>query len=573
MPDLLQSLHKHDIGYLRITASLWGVELTAPETEAAARQLAGALLDPELVGEIVDSLPAEARSALEALAGMGGKMPWAAFTRQFGKIRDAGPGRRDREQVYLNPSSAAEVLFYRALVARAFFDTPTGLQEFAYLPDDLLPIIHHGEHREHGEKSKIGSVDSVPSVVKKVPLGRLATPKERDHPLPASDRLLDDATALLAALRMNIVPPETGVPVDVVSGLLRAAGILAGNEPHAEQVKSFLETPRPQALSMLADAWRSSETFNELRLIPGLVCEGEWKNAPFAARHYLLGLLEAVPEGKWWSLPAFIRAVKEKFPDFQRPAGDYDSWFIKRVADGVYLRGFSSWDEVDGALIHYLITGPLFWLGKVDLASAEEGGNVTAFRIKEKRITSNESARLTVASNGRITVPRLVPRVTRYLIARFCEWNDDGRVAAGSRYIPSGLLDQRRIETLYDEYHYRVTTTSLNRAGAQGLKVGQLLSLLAKNAAAEIPPAFVKALKRWEVNGTEARIAVRTVLRVSRPEVLEELRKSKAGRFLGESLGPVTVVVKPGAQSKVLAALAELGLLAEDATEIDQEEN
>jgi hypothetical protein len=44
---------------------------------------------------------------------------------------------------------------------------------------------------------------------------------------------------------------------------------------------------------------------------------------------------------------------------------------------------------------------------------------------------------------------------------------------------------------------------------------------------------------------------------------LEELRKSKAARFLGETLGPVSVVVKPGAQTKVLSALAELGLLAE----------
>jgi hypothetical protein len=96
------------------------------------------------------------------------------------------------------------------------------------------------------------------------------------------------------------------------------------------------------------------------------------------------------------------------------------------------------------------------------------------------------------------------------------------------------------------------------------LKVNQLLSLLAKNAASEIPPAFIKALKRWELNGAEARVEVQTVLRVSRPEVLEELRESKAGRFLGESLGPITVIVKPGAQSKVLASLVELGLLAED---------
>ncbi len=38
---------------------------------------------------------------------------------------------------------------------------------------------------------------------------------------------------------------------------------------------------------------------------------------------------------------------------------------------------------------------------------------------------------------------------------------------------------------------------------------------------------------------------------------------SKAGRFLGEILGPVTVVVKSGAESKIIAALVEMGLLAE----------
>jgi hypothetical protein len=88
--------------------------------------------------------------------------------------------------------------------------------------------------------------------------------------------------------------------------------------------------------------------------------------------------------------------------------------------------------------------------------------------------------------------------------------------------------------------------------------------LLAKYTSAGIPPVLVKALKRWEGNGTEARVQTQVVLRVSRQEVLEELRKSKAARFLGEMLGPTTVVIKDGAQSKVLAALAELGLLAEE---------
>jgi len=70
-------------------------------------------------------------------------------------------------------------------------------------------------------------------------------------------------------------------------------------------------------------------------------------------------------------------------------------------------------------------------------------------------------------------------------------------------------------------------------------------------------------LQRWEQNGTEARVENLVVLKVSRPEVLSELRASKAGRFLGEILGPTTVVIQPGAQVRVTAALAELGILAE----------
>ncbi|MGB8214308.1 MAG: hypothetical protein WCE68_12190 [Anaerolineales bacterium] len=549
MPNLLQSLQARDLGHLRIVAGLWGVELVSAENDAALKELSAALLNPELVEEMADALSADTRLALDGLLEAGGRMPWAAFVRQFGELREAGPGRRDREQIYLDPISAAETLFYRAFLARAFFDTPNGAQEFAYIPEDLAKLIKPAGHKAHqGNVLEPGNSPGrdTPAAVKNYePLGRLAMPKEREHPLPATDRLLDDATTFLAALRLGIEPPEMQTPAGVVKEFLQAAGIMSGDTARPEQVKSFLEMSRLQALDRLTKAWQESDTFNELRLVPGLACEGEWTNQPHATRAFLFRLLEALPEGKWWSLPAFIRAIKDKYPDFQRPAGDYDAWFIKRLTDGTYLRGFERWDEVDGALIRYLITGPMFWLGVVELATAEENGSVTAFRVNEKPVTGNEKGKLVVSSNGRISVPRLVPRVTRYLLSRFCEWD----------------------EPKPEEYRYRVTTGSLKKAGKQGLKVGQLLSLLAKNTASELPPAFIRALKRWELNGTEARVETQTILRVSRPEVLEELRRSKAGRFLGEPLGPVTVIVKPGAQAKVLAALAELGLLAESSTD------
>lgn len=90
-----------------------------------------------------------------------------------------------------------------------------------------------------------------------------------------------------------------------------------------------------------------------------------------------------------------------------------------------------------------------------------------------------------------------------------------------------------------------------------------MLALLVRHTDNKVPPSLVKALKRWEVNGTEARVQTQVILKVSRPEVLEEMRKSRAARFLGEMLSPTTAVVKGGAIQKVMEALAELGLLAE----------
>jgi hypothetical protein len=564
MPDLFTSLQKHDLGHLHIVAELWGIELDSDETEAAAKELCASLLDPVLLTEILEALNPEAQTALEALLAKSGRIPWAEFTRRFGDVREMGAGKRDREKPHLNPDSTAEILFYRALLARAFFNTPNGLQEFAFIPDDLLSLMEHNPSWPGQEKSEEESkFDSAPSLappatvrvprvdgadiadlaVNTEPLGRPASPGEKAHPTPANDLLLDDATTLLAALRLGIEVPEMQIPVQVIEQFLKSAKIILESGPKPEKVKTFLEAPRKEALQTLADAWLESETFNELRQLSGLVFEGEWKNQSAVTREFLLNLLDAIPEGKWWSLPAFIRDVKAKYPDFQRPAGDYDSWFIKRESDGKYLRGFAYWDQVDGALIRYFIAKILFWLGQVELAAPEEEAEPTVFRIIIEKVKArNEDGKIVARSNGRIAVPRFAPRAVRYQVARFCEWDD-----------PKG-----------GTYQYRITPASLKRAGQQGLKVEHLLALLAKHAAGGIPPVLVKALKRWDANGTEARVQTQVVLRVSRPEVLEEMRKSKAARFLGEMLGPTTVVIKNGTQSKVLAALAELGLLAEE---------
>ncbi len=550
MPDLIKSLHQYDLGFLRIVAQLWGVELEGGDVRQAAPNLASALRDPELVAEVIEALPSQASAALQDLLKNDGRLTWVRFARRYGEVREMGPGRRDREKPYQQPVSPAEALWYRALVARSFFDSPSGPEEFAYIPDDLIPHL---------------PFKARPAVR---PLGRAASAAEVARPLLVDDRILDHACTLLAALRID-QPEEIYAPqgsffaegaagiepfplsTQALKALLAAAGLLTeAGAPESEPARRFLEAGRGEALAMLAHAWLDSPDFDELNLVPGLLLEGEWEHEPLRARRAVLRFLESIPKGKWWRLTAFVQAVHTLEPDFQRPAGDYDSWFIRSEETGEYLRGFENWEAVDGALLRYVIAGPMHWLGLIDLAGPAGTGAVAAFRTSrwwgdliEGRPppAAPEGDRPVVArSDARLSVPRLAPRAARYQIARFGRW------------------EKPEAET----YTYTLTPASLARARDAGLQPGHLLGLLGHYAQA-VPPSLVKALENWSEKGVQAKVGDLLVLRVSSPQILQDLRATRAARFLGDPLGPTAVIVKPGAWNKVLAALAEMGYLGE----------
>ncbi len=547
MPDLIQSLQGRDLGHLRIVADMWGVKLNAKEARGALKSLSAGLLDPSTVEELLEILPAEARAGLDDLIAHQGRLPWKIYTRRYGEVREMGPGKRDRERPYLNPSSAAEALWYRALVGRAFFDTPSGPEEFAYVPDDLLALLPAPES---------GAL---------VVMGRPAWPAEKSRPQLAQDSILDHACTLLAALRMGL--PEESLqtvtgdwiePYPVfLRALLSAAGVLdETGSPQPEPARAFLEAPRAEAFLQLFQSYLRSPSLNELTMLPGLSKEGEWQNDPLRTRQAMMGFLSTVPANTWWCLAAFVEVIRRSHPDFQRPAGDYDSWYIREDRSGEFLRGFENWDAVDGALIRFTLCGPLHWLGILDLAfpelSSASAGTEPASAFRASRWAADllagevpqglpdESEMILVTSDARLHVPRLALRRIRYQVARFCQW--EGEKA--------------------DIYQYRLTPASLERARSQNLQVSHLIALLRRHTSA-LPPSLVAALERWERYGSQARMEQMTILRLSSPDLLQTLRSSKAARFLGDPLGPTVVEVNPGAWKKVLAILAEMGYLGE----------
>ncbi len=568
MPDLRRILLDYELDLLKALADLWGLELTALSQKDAAEELITLMRDPARVAEIVDGLPAEAQTALRALRR--DRQPLAQFTRQHGALRQMGAARREREQPWRTDPSPVETLWYRGLLATAFVDDGRGLEEFVFIPSDLIPLLP----------------ESLASISAASPPGRPTPPSAvtRSGPLSATDAA-DEVTTLLAYLQINSVnlyedrlsasarasvTPFLRQPaaLDFFTYLVGALGLAEGSpfKPAANTARPFLEAERPKQIQRLAEAWRGSRAWNDLKQLPGLLFEGPaWHNEPSAARTAILDWLAQVPPGEWWSLDSFVEAIKERQPDFQRRGGDYESWYIRDAASGDYLRGFVNWERVDGALIRWLIENPLSWLGLIEISTTantelteknKEKDSVLSVNsvVKAFRVTPQGNAFLgksewpaatppmpvLASADGLLRVPLATSRYVRFQTARIADW------------LP---LEE-------DHYAYRLMPASLERAGQRGITIRRISAFLREATRGDVPPALLGALQRWERAGTEAALDDVIVLKLKSDELLETLSATPALRpYLGERLGPAMIAVRREAVEALRAALAEVGIL------------
>src|SRR5574339_668983 len=137
MHTLSQALQEHELIVLRVIGEWWDLDLTGSGKAACVKELAAALSELNLPEE-VGYLPPEEANGIQALVQAGGRMPVAAFARDFGDVRLMGPGRLEREEPWFDPANAAEALWYRGFLYRAFDETAEGVIEFYYLPDELM---------------------------------------------------------------------------------------------------------------------------------------------------------------------------------------------------------------------------------------------------------------------------------------------------------------------------------------------------------------------------------------------------------------------------------------------------
>ncbi len=559
MLPLYQTLRNADPALLTVLTSVWKVG----KSEDPAAALADAMLDPDRANAMWESLADAHRQALQTLLGGGGKMPVPMFTRLFGQIRKLGANQIEREKPLQNPAGPAEALYYRGLVATAFEMGNTGGLEVAYVPDDLIAVLP--THR-----TAYDNLEAETETLAAMDAGAVSEVR------PADTSIVDDMTTLLAYCQLSapeldgetlseehreilsehlLTPGEERMAFLLM--LAFSADLLDIHEGRAlvrrADARRWLAATRVEQVHGLVVAWGESTLYRELWHIPSLQTPErggslDSYDATIARRAVTAMIASMVSPTEWWNLGEFIDTVKETEPDFQRPAGDYDSWYIQDL-DGDYLRGFESWNAVEGALITFMVYGPLHWLGLLDVSTG--AARLTAYGraalgLAEWPDVPEPAEAIQIDEGGMLLIGRRVSRIDRFQAARFTTWGEPAEPAAGTPY--SYLLDSRGMEL----------------AESQGIEPGHINTFLARVLDDGVPPRVQRLLESWqsaEAESATATLETLQVLRTTSQETLDRLLEDpNVRRFTGARLGPTAVVIRTDDAEALRAALLEKGL-------------
>lgn len=548
MRTLRQCLIDTELAHLRVIARLWGLQIKAKRPLEIAAELSGMLADPEVAADAWDALPEHERVAVKALLDAGGAMPTAAFTRRFGKIRPMGPGRLEREAPWRDPVSPAEGLWYRGLIYEGFAGEAQETYGVFFIPAELLTAL---PVQAEGAVARIRLEPATPPA----------------HHCVGGDLLLDDVTTVLGFVHNeNVRPVADAVAAWPTETRERLVSRLRDPDPErlhfilhaidhldwarigddgrlrlvAEPVTDWLQKPSAAAL---IDAWRQLWNWDELWRLTDLQTDdtGSWHRDPTPARDALLRHLDALVPTEWVRIADFVGAIKAVDPDFQRPDGDYEAWYVRDPASGAYLTGFESWDRVEGALLCALLNGPARWLGLVELGAYGEGEASTVFRPRAGATTAPTAGSISLVNADMTVTLAAVRRFERFQLAR--------------------VADLVRVD---DPYVYRLTPASLQRARQKRIGIDRVLGFLGDLSDAPLPEAVRSSLARWAERGTEAWLERTLLLRVADEAVMGQILASpNTNRHIARILGPTTAAVAEKDWPDLVRALAELGMLAE----------
>jgi len=563
MKTLRESLDEHPLVMLQAIAEGHGLSVPVPAKEALAEYLTLTLARRETIERAWAKLSPLERDALLKIVAEGGRGKAYLLQREFGEIRRFGPGSLVRNKPWLAPASPLERLWYLGLVQRAFDVLGDYRGEILFIPPEIMQHLPRAEAvRPTFALEEVAAPANVADAGRAIVWDTFALISflRREDGCAAPGGYL--AIADWKHVNAHFVVPEDlsrrrherEVPrLHFLHHLAQRAGLVKLENERLEpgpNVLGWLKSAPVERQRFLFHIWRDDKSWNELWHVESLRCEETgWRNDPVLARRKIVEHLGKCRVETWLSLAGFIAAVKQADPEFQRPDGDYDRWHIRDAATNDYLKGFKSWDAVEGALIAHLIGKPLHWLGIVAIGRAAPAGPVTAFRITRRGAAclglalleevEPEPARMAVQGDFEVLVPEDAALIDRYHLERIAHLKRWDRVST-----------------------YVITRESVQRALRGGSEIERIVAFLERVSGKPLPANVAYTLREWGAKFGEVVLRRAELLQTRDEQLLQELQaQPELAAYLDEILAPTLVLVKPGQLAVLLERLEGLGYM------------
>ncbi|RMF33652.1 MAG: hypothetical protein D6759_06675 [Chloroflexi bacterium] len=409
------------------------------------------------------------------------------------------------------------------------------------------------------------------------------------------------ANSLLTPIKLEKKQGERDVPYLLfLRRLLMSLNLLTlrgRKDLIANDASHFLAADPAQRVRRSFEAWLDGDFWNELydQPLPHVSITTGGGALPYPtpkpiveARRQVVRFLQKLSKPSaqdWVALSNLIEAIRVEAYEFLLPrnyrarsSSYYYSYYYygplyktpyaaHRNPLGWTFQGVTSeeegWDLVEAPFIANVITGPLHWLGLVDLGYGDAGQDPVAYRLTPLgawllglgppvEIPTEKQGRIIVQPNFQILAMDPVSDQTLATLDIFAD-----RISA-----------ERAIE-------YRMSRESVYRGQQQGWSAQRIIAYLEEVSGGKLPQNVVVSLQEWQALHERITLYRRVVLvHAQDPEVLDRLsRHPNLTKLLHHRPAPTAALVHPRQVDALIKALGTAGVLPVVTRQAGKEEN
>jgi hypothetical protein len=136
----------------------------------------------------------------------------------------------------------------------------------------------------------------------------------------------------------------------------------------------------------------------------------------------------------------------------------------------------------------------------------------------------------------------------------------------GDSYDLITQLDKFAMRTKSDNtYHFKITSSTVEKAVAEGMTAAEILTLLSENSRVGIPQNVIYSIKEWAEKVKFVQVSTGTLLRGRNKEVIDRIiQSSRLKEAIVERISPTILLIHQDADPKYLRKnLEKLGIFLE----------